>query len=94
MADKGAAIVTGGASGIGFAVARQLLIDGWSVLIADRSRDGLERAAGDLKAFGSGKLKHARLLGAPEAHASMRPLLFGSGKLQYEREASAAQQLQ
>ena len=57
MADKGAAIVTGGASGIGFAVARQLLIDGWSVLIADRSCDGLERAAGDLKAFGSGKLK-------------------------------------
>ena len=56
MADKGAAIVTGGASGIGFAVARQLLGDGWSVVIADRSRDGLERAASGLNAFSS-KLK-------------------------------------
>ncbi len=56
MTDRGAAIVTGGASGIGFAVARQLLTDGWSVLIADRSRDGLARAASDLNASG-GKLK-------------------------------------
>lgn len=68
MVNNRAAIVTGGASGIGLAVARQLLTDGWSVLIADRSRDSLTSAANDLNAFG-GKLKSLVFDVASEAEA-------------------------
>ena len=42
--------VTGGASGIGLATARQLLDEGWAVAIADRDAAGLERAAVELAA--------------------------------------------
>ncbi|MEO9827774.1 MAG: SDR family NAD(P)-dependent oxidoreductase, partial [Nitratireductor sp.] len=39
-----AAVVTGGASGIGLAVAGRLLEDGWPVAIVDASRDALADA--------------------------------------------------
>ena len=41
---KHSAIVTGGASGIGLAVAERLLDDGWPVAVLDADRDGAGRA--------------------------------------------------
>jgi NAD(P)-dependent dehydrogenase (short-subunit alcohol dehydrogenase family) len=51
MADK-AALITGGSSGIGFAVARALGEDGYGVTIAARRPDKLEKAAGELRDAG------------------------------------------
>lgn len=42
------AVVTGGASGLGFAAARRLLSDGMRVALWDCSKDGLQRAAEQL----------------------------------------------
>ncbi len=47
MADKVLAI-TGGASGIGFAIAEAALAEGWRVAVADRDEAALERARGRL----------------------------------------------
>lgn len=44
MAQPGIVIVTGAASGIGFAAARRLARDGWRVALLDRDAAGLERA--------------------------------------------------
>jgi NAD(P)-dependent dehydrogenase (short-subunit alcohol dehydrogenase family) len=44
MTDRGVAIVTGGASGIGLAIAKALLGDGWKVIIADLTRTALDAA--------------------------------------------------
>lgn len=44
MTDRGIVVVTGGASGIGLAAARELLREGWCVLIADVSRENLAAA--------------------------------------------------
>ena len=44
MADRGVTVVTGGGSGIGLAIARALLHDGWKVLIADVSAEALRLA--------------------------------------------------
>ncbi|MDQ0314246.1 SDR family NAD(P)-dependent oxidoreductase [Amorphus orientalis] len=46
------AIVTGGARGIGYAVARRLLNDGAKVVIADIEDDLVEKAAGELSPLG------------------------------------------
>lgn len=46
------ALVTGGGSGIGFAIARQLLQHGAEVYIASRKKERLEQAAQELSAFG------------------------------------------
>ena len=43
MSSKKIAIVTGGGSGIGAAVAHDLAVDGWSVVIAGRRKDVLEK---------------------------------------------------
>ena len=51
MADK-AALVTGGSSGIGLAIARALGEDGFGVTIAARRPEKLEQAAADLRAAG------------------------------------------
>jgi NAD(P)-dependent dehydrogenase (short-subunit alcohol dehydrogenase family) len=51
LAEK-AALVTGGSSGIGFAVARALGEDGFGVTIAARRPDKLESAASDLRDAG------------------------------------------
>ena len=51
MADK-AALITGGSSGIGFAVARALGEDGYGVTIAARRPDKLEQAAAELRDAG------------------------------------------
>jgi NAD(P)-dependent dehydrogenase (short-subunit alcohol dehydrogenase family) len=47
-----AAIVTGGSSGIGFAIARVLLQEGHGVTLASRRPDKLEAAAAELSALG------------------------------------------
>ena len=49
------AIVTGGGSGIGFAIARALAEAGVNLIIASRRRDVLEEAARKLNASGKGK---------------------------------------
>src|ERR1700710_2856195 len=51
MTDRGVAIVTGGASGIGLAIARALLGDGWKVIIADIAEASLEAARAKLNAI-------------------------------------------
>lgn len=47
---SGTAIVTGGASGIGLAIATRLVRDGFSVVIADRDLRAAEKAAGEIGA--------------------------------------------
>lgn len=44
MSERGVAIVTGGASGIGFAAVRELLREGWRVLVADLAEANLDKA--------------------------------------------------
>ena len=56
--DGKTAIVTGGASGIGFAVARRFLDDGARVVIADVNEDSGERAAEELKEYGEVRFVH------------------------------------
>src|ERR1700759_1914267 len=49
MTDRGVAIVTGGASGIGLAIAKALLGDGWKILIADLAQGPLDAARAQLE---------------------------------------------
>jgi NAD(P)-dependent dehydrogenase (short-subunit alcohol dehydrogenase family) len=49
MTDRGVAIVTGGASGIGLAIAKALLGDGWKVIIADLAQGPLDAARAELE---------------------------------------------
>jgi NAD(P)-dependent dehydrogenase (short-subunit alcohol dehydrogenase family) len=51
--DAGVAVVTGGASGIGFALARHYATKGACVLIADIDQEGMARAAAELKSSGA-----------------------------------------
>ena len=46
----GAALVTGGSSGIGLAIARALREDGYALTVASRTREKVERAARELDA--------------------------------------------
>lgn len=48
LTDRGVAIVTGGASGIGLAIAKALLGDGWKLIIADLAQDPLDAARAEL----------------------------------------------
>ena len=52
-----AAVITGGASGIGLAAARRFVADGMSVLIADRDDDGLQKALDALRSASTGEAK-------------------------------------
>jgi NAD(P)-dependent dehydrogenase (short-subunit alcohol dehydrogenase family) len=49
MTDRGVAIVTGGASGIGLAIAKALLGDGWNILIADLAQGPLDAARAQME---------------------------------------------
>ena len=49
MTDRGVAIVTGGASGIGLAIAKALLGDGWKMMIADLAQGPLDAARAELE---------------------------------------------
>ena len=44
MTDRGVAIVTGGASRIGLAIAEALLADGWKLILADLAQVPLDSA--------------------------------------------------
>lgn len=46
------AVITGGSQGLGFALAEQLVREGWSVVIDARRRERLERAVEQLRASG------------------------------------------
>jgi NAD(P)-dependent dehydrogenase (short-subunit alcohol dehydrogenase family) len=48
MVERGVAIVTGGASGIGLAIAKALLGEGWKLILADLAQDPLEAARAEL----------------------------------------------
>ena len=48
------AVITGGASGIGLAAAKQMVSDGMNVLIADRNEEALTAAVEKLNALGRG----------------------------------------
>jgi NAD(P)-dependent dehydrogenase (short-subunit alcohol dehydrogenase family) len=57
MAER-AALVTGGSSGIGLAIARALGQDGYGVTVSARKPDKLEQAAGELEGEGLDVLAH------------------------------------
>ncbi len=61
MLDRGVALVTGGASGIGLAAARLLLHEGWRVLVADLLTENLDAARESLTPFGQDRVQFARL---------------------------------
>src|SRR6266478_4758395 len=67
MTDRGVAIVTGGASGIGLATARALLADGWKVMIADLTPAGLEAARTELEPLRANATKYVLMDVANEA---------------------------
>jgi 3-oxoacyl-[acyl-carrier protein] reductase len=46
--DRGVAFVTGGGRGIGASIARELAADGWSVVVAARTRDEIEAVAEEI----------------------------------------------
>ena len=46
--DRGTALVTGGGRGIGAGIARELAQDGWSVVVAARSRDQIDEVADEI----------------------------------------------
>src|ERR1700710_2299645 len=57
MTDRGVAIVTGGASGIGLAIAKALLADGWKLVIADLAQGPLDAARAQLEPIRAGATK-------------------------------------
>ncbi|MDR3469676.1 MAG: SDR family NAD(P)-dependent oxidoreductase [Xanthobacteraceae bacterium] len=67
MTDRGVAIVTGGGSGIGLAIAQALLQDGWKLVVADLSMDALQAARASLDHAGAGQLRLVQMDVADEA---------------------------
>jgi NAD(P)-dependent dehydrogenase (short-subunit alcohol dehydrogenase family) len=67
MTDRGIAIVTGGASGIGLAIAKALLGDGWKLVIADLAPGPIEAARARLEPVRANATKCAVMDVANEA---------------------------
>jgi NAD(P)-dependent dehydrogenase (short-subunit alcohol dehydrogenase family) len=67
MTDRGVAIVTGGASGIGLAIARALLADDWKVIIADLAQGALDTARAELEPLRANATKYVIMDVANEA---------------------------
>src|ERR1700682_16667 len=57
MADRGVAIVTGGASGIGLAIAKALLGEGWKLILADLAQGPLDAARAELEPLAAASTK-------------------------------------
>ena len=47
--DRGIAFITGGGRGIGAGIARELAADGWSIVVAARSRDEIQNVADEVR---------------------------------------------
>jgi len=67
MTDRSVAVVTGGGSGIGLAIARSLLHDGWKVVIADVSLEALQAARASLDGAGAEMARFIQMDVADEA---------------------------
>jgi NAD(P)-dependent dehydrogenase (short-subunit alcohol dehydrogenase family) len=69
MTERGVAIVTGGASGIGLAIAKALLGEGWKILIADLAQGPLEAARAQLEPIRAPMPSDASLWTSPTSPA-------------------------
>jgi NADP-dependent 3-hydroxy acid dehydrogenase YdfG len=78
MTDRGVAIVTGGASGIGLAIAKALLGDGWKLVIADLAPAPLEAARAQLEPVRANATKCAVMDVASEASVQQFRSISGS----------------
>ena len=78
MADR-AALVTGGSSGIGLAIARALAEDGYGVTISGRRPDKLEGAADELRSAGLEESMLTRRRWATRTRSLRSWLRIGSG---------------
>ena len=67
MKERGIAVVTGGGSGIGLAIAKALRSDGWKLLIADLSSDALHAARAALDPLGREAVRYVQMDVADEA---------------------------
>ncbi|MFG1346655.1 SDR family NAD(P)-dependent oxidoreductase [Xanthobacter autotrophicus DSM 431] len=82
MAQTGSVIVTGGASGIGFAVAEDLLRQGWRVVVVDLLAENLSRAGAALSAHGDGvRLQQADIADEPRVEALVARIAATFGPL-------------
>ena len=78
MTERGVAIVTGGASGIGLAVAKALLSEGWKLILADLAQGPLDAARAELEQI-SERVPQRRY-GAPEEIAGAAVFLLDERK--------------
>ncbi len=69
--DGKVALVTGGASGIGEAIVRELAAGGASVVVADRDKAGIDRVVGEIKAKGGVAAGFEIDVSSPEQNAAM-----------------------
>lgn len=75
---EGIAVVTGAAGGMGSAVARQLVAEGWSrLLLCDLEADRLDSVAGELRQAGASVTVLAADLAAPEFPGELVAALGG-----------------
>ena len=75
------AVVTGGASGIGFAMARRFLEEGMRVAIADVEQGALETAVRELSAFGEVMGQRTDVRGVAELEALAGKVLESYGRI-------------
>src|SRR5438105_3926475 len=79
--DRGVTIVAGGASGIGLAIAKALLGEGWKLIIADLAPGPLEAARAELEPLAANATKSVIMDVADEAsvHAALEGCEAGFG---------------
>jgi len=75
------AIVTGGASGIGRAIATALVLRGDTVIVADRDKEGAEHAAGRLSEHGTAEAAELDVTDADAVAALYRDVRERHGRL-------------
>ena len=75
------AVVTGGARGIGYAVAERILRSGGTVSLWDRDQRRLEKTRAELSAFGAVDIRDVELTDDAAVQAALRETLAHSGKI-------------
>jgi 3-oxoacyl-[acyl-carrier protein] reductase len=75
------AIVTGGARGIGYAVAQRVLRSGGSVSLWDRDRDRLQQASADLAALGKVAIAEVELTADVEVQTAIQGTIERFGRI-------------